>query len=302
MKQNQYYVCSPESVEQICAYHQLRYQELRAPWRQEKGSEVDELESVAVHRMVCAENGDVVAVGRLHKVSTTHAQIRFMAVDSKHQGQGLGNLVLAALEQEAVRQGVTQIDLNARDVALGFYQANDYQLVKEAHTLYGAVKHFSMVKPLSANKNQHHTWLCELEQTWHRTIPASKAMLIHPSFYNAQEFVVCADRAANINLHNTMFAGSIYTLATLTGWGWVHLLLKQHGLQADIVLADADIKYKSPLKGQPLAKTNIDLTAANLSGLTRGRKARVNVQVNIHDGDKIVAIFNGKYVAIPIDE
>ena len=302
MKQNTYYICTPETKDQISAYHQLRYQELRAPWQQEKGSEVDDLESVSVHRMVCTDNGDVVAVGRLHKVSTTHAQIRFMAVDSNHQGQGLGNLVLAALEQEAARQGVTQIDLNARELALGFYQANDYQLVKEVHTLYGEVKHFSMVKPLPANKDKYHAWLDELEQTWHQTIPVSKAMLIHPSFYDTEHFVVCADRAANINLHNTMFAGSIYTLATLTGWGWVHLLLKQHGLQADIVLADADIKYKSPLKGQPLAKTNIDLTASNLSGLLRGRKARVNVQVNIHDGDQIVAVFNGQYVAIPINE
>ncbi len=298
MSNQKYHLCTPITTAQIAAYQQLRFQELRQPWEQPQGSEIDDLESQAVHRMLCTEDGKVVAVGRFHKVSMQQAQIRYMAVDKNFQGAGLGNMLLAALEHEASCQGITEINLNAREVAVNFYQHNGYQLMKQVHTLYGDVKHFSMVKTLTGLAENKQVWLHELEQTWHQTIPLAKAMLIHPCFYNNQQLLVCANRDANINLHNTMFAGSIYSLATLTGWGWVHLLLKQQQLDADIVLADADIRYKRPLIGQPLAKTNDTLTSGNIKVLTRNRKARISVQVEVCDGDNVVATFNGTYVAI----
>jgi GNAT superfamily N-acetyltransferase len=38
----------------------------------------------------------------------------------------------------------------------------------------------------------------------------------------------------NINLHGTMFAGSIFSLATLTGWGMIFLKLKEKGLDGKL--------------------------------------------------------------------
>lgn len=296
---SQYKVCTPQTEQEFAAYHQVRFNELRQPWLQDKGSEVDDLESQSIHRMVCDEQGNVLAVGRLHKISRTDAQIRFMAVDSNYQGKGLGNMVLQALEVEAVKQGVVEIQLNAREVALNFYTKNNYDFIEQAHTLYDEVKHYSMKKTLTANPNNCEQELIVLKHSWHSTIPITKAMQLYPSFYNKEEFVVVADRAANINLHNTMFAGSMYTLATLTGWGWVQLLLKYNNLAADIVLADGNIRYKHPLKGEPLAKTSTGLTDGKIAAISRGRKVRINVQVNVHDGDSIVAEFHGKYVATP---
>ncbi|TRX53171.1 bifunctional GNAT family N-acetyltransferase/hotdog fold thioesterase [Thalassomonas sp. M1454] len=296
---NEYQVCTPQTEQEFAAYHQVRFNELRKPWHQAKGSEVDALEAQAVHRMVCDQQGNVLAVGRLHKVSKTNAQIRFMAVNSAHQGKGLGYMVLQALELEAAKQGVLQIQLNAREVALAFYKKCGYNLIEQVHTLYDEVKHYAMNKVLNESPGNCTQWLSELKQSWHNTIPMAKAMQLHPSFYDREQLFVIADRAANINLHNTMFAGSIYTLATLTGWGWVQLLLKQNNLSADIVLADGNIRYIKPLQGEPLAKTSTELVSGKIAAIARGRKVRVNVQVNVHDGDNIVAEFHGKYVAIP---
>lgn len=293
-------VKQPISEDDFQGYLQLRFEQLRQPWAQPKGSEVDELENQSVHRMVVDQFGHVVAVGRFHKTSCFVAQIRFMAVSDKHQGKGLGKIILNALEHEAAIQGVKTIELNAREVALNFYKACDYQLFNETHTLYGEVKHFAMSKAVKPIKNSYTPWLEELEEVWHNTIPVSKHMLIHPASLVEQQFTVCADRGANINLHNTMFAGSIYTLATLTGWGWVHLLVKQQQLQGDIVLADADIRYKQPLHGQPLAKTQQEFTSGNIEVLSKGRRARIQVQVDVCDGDRVVATFNGKYVVLPL--
>lgn len=298
-KQSKYHISTPRTEQEFAAYHQVRFNELRKPWQQAKGSEVDNLETQSVHRMVCDELGNVLAVGRLHKVSKTDAQIRFMAVDSHYQGKGLGNLVLEALEQEAVKQGVLEIQLNAREVALSFYKKNGYTLIEQVHTLYDEIKHYSMTKVLVENPDNCAQSLTQLKQSWHNTIPMAKAMQLQPSFYNREELYVVADRAANINLHNTMFAGSIYTLATLTGWGWVQLLLNDNNLAADIVLADGNIRYIKPLNGEPLAKTSAKFVSGKIAAISRGRKVRINVQVNVHDGDNVVAEFHGKYVAIP---
>lgn len=293
-------VKQPVSEEDFNAYYQVRFEQLRQPWGQSKGSEVDELENQSIHRMVVDQQDNVVAVGRLHKTSCFVAQIRFMAVSNDYQGRGLGQMLLQALEHEAAIQSVETIELNAREVALNFYQGCDYQLLHQAHTLYGEVKHFAMIKKISPIENASGICLSELKQIWHNTIPASKYMQIHPASFVDEQFTVCTNREANINLHNTMFAGSLYTLATLTGWGWVHLRAKQHQLTGDIVLADADIRYKHPLHGQPVAKTQQALTSGKIEVLNKGRRARIQVQVNVYDGDKVVAIFNGKYVVLPL--
>ncbi|WP_068546960.1 bifunctional GNAT family N-acetyltransferase/hotdog fold thioesterase [Thalassotalea crassostreae] len=295
----QFKVKQPKTEQDFERYHQLRFDVLRAPWQQPKGSEVDDLEGQSVHRMIVDENENVVAVGRFHKVSCFVAQIRFMAVSNEHQGLGLGRMMLDALEQQARLQGVELIELNARDVALEFYKSCGYQYVALAHLLYDEIQHHKMSKNLSPIENNCTQFLSDLKQVWHNTIPVSKHMLIHPASLQDNRFTVCANREANINLHNTMFAGSIYTLATLTGWGWVHMLLKLNELDGDIVLADADIRYHKPLHGQPLAITEEELTSGNIKVVNKGRKARVMVQVHVHDGDQVVATFNGKYVIIP---
>ena len=139
----------------------------------------------------------------------------------------------------------------------------------------------------------------ELQRTWHQTIPLSKAMNIEVCHYDENSLSTHCDDAFNQNLHNTMFAGSIYTLATLTGWGWAYLQLKRLDLLGNIVLADANIRYLSPIKGSAIAKTTGEQTSGNLNALKKGKKARLNIEVNIISGDKISASFKGVYVIVP---
>ena len=300
MTTKSYKVIQPTSKAEFAAYHQVRFEQLRQPWGQPEGSEVDDLEHMSVHRMVVDEDQNVVAVGRFHKVNVSTAQVRFMAVAGSVQGKGIGRLLLSALELEAAKQGVQTIELNAREVALQFYQSNGYELLEKAHLLYGEIQHYSMKKSLPTINNALTPHISELEQVWHKTIPISKHMLIHPASLVDNRFTVCADRAANINLHNTMFAGSIYTLATLCGWGMVHLLLKSQNVIGGIVLADADIRYSKPLHGQPLAVCDgNELSNVDVSVLAQGKRLRINLSVNVCDGDTVVAKFNGKYVVLP---
>ena len=119
---------------------------MRKPWNQPEGSEKDELEDGAFHIMVCENDGTVVGVGRLHFNSEDEWQIRYMAVEDSYRGRGIGKIVLSKLEEAAKSEGAGQIELNARETAVQFYEKAGYQVIEPAHTLFDAIKHFKMRK------------------------------------------------------------------------------------------------------------------------------------------------------------
>lgn len=293
------YQCrAPKNQSELDAYYQLRWQLLRKPWQQAKGSEQDELESQSYHRVIIDDIGNVIGVGRLHKSAQHTAQVRYMAIDEVGKGQGLGKLLLTELESIASKLGVHHIELNARDTALGFYLKLGYQNQGFSHLLYEQISHTKMTKQLSAAHGHLRERSLELQALWHKTIPLSQAMNINICYFDQQQLLTNCEPIFNKNLHDTMFAGSIYTLATLTGWAWVHFALQGYQQQADIVLAEGNIRYLAPLAGVAHAQTCERLVTGNGDALALGKNARFNIEVAVGCGDKTVAIFNGSYVAV----
>jgi len=292
-------VCrSPKTAEEFEQYYQLRWQVLRKPWGQPLGSERDSLEQESFHRMIIDEHGKVLAVGRLEKTDQFSGKIRFMAVCKSVQGQGLGKQIIAALEQQAQKLGITDIRLKARENALTFYQQLSYTSKGFSHLLFDEIKHFSMSKKLSHHESHQQVSASALQSVWHQTIPLSKAMNIQISYYDGEQLNSHCDGSFNKNLHNTMFAGSIYTLATLTGWGWVYLQLKQLQLEGDIVLAKANIEYHAPIKGIGYAIVCADSVKGDFNRLNEGRNARINITAHLYNGDNIAATFTGSYAVL----
>lgn len=139
--------------------------------------------------------------------------------------------------------------------------------------------------------------LRELGSTWHKTIPVSAFMQIAPENYQAQTLTVSAPLAPNINLHHTMFAGSIYTLMTLTGWGMVWLQQRLAGVEGDIVLGKADIRYLAPVGQAPQAR--VSWPGGDLSALGAGKRAKVTLSVELYCDEQCCAQFEGTYVSLP---
>ncbi|UCE90291.1 MAG: GNAT family N-acetyltransferase, partial [Pseudomonadota bacterium] len=140
---------TPESEQEFERYFALRWRLLREPWDQPRGSERDELEDRAFHVMACGNDGQPIGVGRVHLNTLREAQIRYMAVESKHQWHGVGTKILCALEQYAAAHGATHIVLHAREAVMGFYESNGYQTVAPSHTLFDAIPHCLMRKYLT---------------------------------------------------------------------------------------------------------------------------------------------------------
>lgn len=295
---------APKTAEEFSKYYQLRWKILRQPWHQSLGSEQDDQEQYAIHRMVVDEHDNVLAVGRLEKVTERQGQIRFMAVDDNMQGQRLGQQIVNALEQRASVLGITEICLNAREQALGFYQKLGYKKQGYSHTLFDEVKHYSMTKKIPVHSQHKVSESQALQSIWHSTIPLSKAMNLQISYYDKAQLVTQCDADFNQNLHHTMFAGSIYTLATLTGWGWVYLTLQEQQTKGaerdgDIVLADANIRYHSPIKGLAYAQVVQADVSGNFDNLLQGKNARIDLTAYVYCGENIAATFNGSYFILP---
>ena len=141
-------VITPQTPAQFDAYYDLRWRVLRAPWGQPPGSERDEHETGATHRMIVNDPGQALAIGRLHALDASSGQLRYMAVDPDYQGQGLGRQILAALEDAARGQGLQQLVLHAREPVVDFYRRQGYQLLEQSHTLFGEIVHYKMRKSL----------------------------------------------------------------------------------------------------------------------------------------------------------
>ena len=145
-------VIEPQTPEEFKQYYSLRYEILRKPWGQPKGSERDNDDEISHHRLIIDEiTGVTIAVGRLQFNTKEEAQIRYMAVADNYQGQGLGSKIVTALEDIALDKGARRIILQARKNAVQFYQSNGYKVVEKSYILFDEIQHWLMKKELTTD-------------------------------------------------------------------------------------------------------------------------------------------------------
>lgn len=82
-----YHLRVPQTEEELERYYQFRWEMLRKPLHQPKGSERDAWDAMAHHQMVVDEQGNLVAVGRLYINADNEASIRFMVDSPGRAGQ-----------------------------------------------------------------------------------------------------------------------------------------------------------------------------------------------------------------------
>ncbi|MGP4871861.1 fatty acid biosynthesis protein FabY, partial [Klebsiella pneumoniae] len=273
-----YHLRVPQTAEELESYYQFRWEMLRKPLHQPKGSERDAWDAMAHHQMVVDEEGNLVAVGRLYINAENEASIRFMAVHPSVQDKGLGTLMAMTLESVARQEGVKRVTCSAREDAVEFFAklgfVNQGEITTPTTT---PIRHFLMIKPVASLDDILHRgdWCAQLQQAWYQHIPLSEKMGVRIQQYTGQKFITTMPEAGNQNPHHTLFAGSLFSLATLTGWGLIWLMLRERHLGGTIILADAHIRYSQPISGRPSAIADLGSLSGDLDRLARGRKARV---------------------------
>lgn len=141
--------------------------------------------------------------------------------------------------------------------------------------------------------------LCrELQITWHRDIPLAAAMAIEVADYDGRTLTVHAPLAPNRNLHGTAFAGGLFSLCVLTGWGAMWLGLKERGAGGLIVVADSHIQYRKAVGGDMICCCTAEpaALATSVEQLTASGRTRLPLACTIDADGQRAVMFEGTYV------
>ncbi len=129
-----------------------------------------------------------------------------------------------------------------------------------------------------------------LQDKIHRHIPLSQAMGYRITELTDRRISVAAPLAPNRNIHGTGFAGSLYGLGMLAAWGLCAHIIARSGLDADLVVVEATIRYRAPVRGDIAChcSSTDDAAQAFVDDLAAKGRARVALEVAIGDGPAAV--------------
>lgn len=137
----------------------------------------------------------------------------------------------------------------------------------------------------------------KLQSMWDSGIPISAAMGAEIAGFSTDELVVRAGLAPNINVHGTAFAGSLYAIAALTGWGLAWLKLQDAGLDGQIVLAEGHIEYLNAVAEDIVCRCRFDpeVHGPKLAALARSSRTMLRLHCEIDAGGRPAVRFEGRY-------
>ncbi|HEY5803580.1 MAG TPA: YiiD C-terminal domain-containing protein [Lysobacter sp.] len=143
-----------------------------------------------------------------------------------------------------------------------------------------------------------------LERLHHhyQSMPPVAAMDVRIASYDGQCLHLQAPLSRHVNDKNCAFGGSLASLMTLASWGVVSLHIEAAGLEADVFVADSQIRYLAPL----FADLDVQAELApdsNWPGFIatlreRGRARTGLVARAMLPGGGIATEFTARYVAI----
>lgn len=114
--------------------------------------EIDEYDTIGpdVHHVLIEMNGAYAATGRLIYYKDNSAKMQRIAVRKAFRSQGVGKILLLALEELARELGLANSVLDAQCQAEGFYAKLGYETISTEPFDDAGIPHVRMVKPLKS--------------------------------------------------------------------------------------------------------------------------------------------------------
>lgn len=127
----------------------------------------------------------------------------------------------------------------------------------------------------------------DMKSFLYQHIPLAVAMQVDIESYDGAHLVLTAPLACNHNDKGTAFAGSISSLATVSGWIALMLWAKNHYEgEFQVAVAHADIHYKKPILSDFKARASLphgDALAQLKKTLSHKGRARAQVHIEVLD-------------------
>jgi thioesterase domain-containing protein len=144
-------------------------------------------------------------------------------------------------------------------------------------------------------------YLAELRDVLDRGIPLLRQMDCEVESFHAGSLAMSAPLAPNTNHQQTAFAGSLFSLCAVTGWGSVFLVVRSHSLAGDIVIRRAAIRYLRPIVAPRFvarSRAILERDCDHFVEMLREKgQAKLDVRVEIEEGHESAVVFSGSYVA-----
>ena len=214
-----YRVITPQTAAELDAYYQLRWELLRKPFNLPVGSERDEYDSVAIHRLMLTEDGTPSPWAGSSSVATRPRSASWRCAPSTAVGAGSphgGGSRAAGPRREGEAAGDERPPGGG-----GVLSQVRISRSGEGPVSFGRIPHRQMIKSLSPLQTIQYRpeWCQDLTTRWSQGHSHQREDGVHITHYDGQTFHLKANLAANLNVHDTMFAGSIYSQCVLAGWG-----------------------------------------------------------------------------------
>jgi thioesterase domain-containing protein len=138
----------------------------------------------------------------------------------------------------------------------------------------------------------------DLTRKIRKEIPLSESMQFSIDQLDPAGIRVSAPLSPNINIHGTGFAGSLYSVAVLTGWALCTHLIDEAGIDADLVVARAEISYRAPVNGaiECRCSASVAQRALFLQAIQERGKGKLSLDITV--GDLPQANLQASFVAI----
>ena len=141
----------------------------------------------------------------------------------------------------------------------------------------------------------------QLERYLHESIPLTRALGVKVKIASPARVLLECPLEPNVNLHGTAFGGSIVALATVTGWLWIHVYMRERKQTPKLVISESTMQYMNPVTGSFSAELRAPSDAV-INSFTqtfdRRGSARIELTVSVLSDGEEVGLFKGTYVAL----
>jgi thioesterase domain-containing protein len=133
------------------------------------------------------------------------------------------------------------------------------------------------------------------------SIPQARSMQVEVAAERDGRLRLYAPLAPNVNDKGSAFGGSLVSLMTLAGWSLVTRRLEQAGLDAEVYVADSQVRYLAPLEDALEAEAWLedgDWDVFIATYRQRGRaRCRIAARVQLPGGGEATT-FSGRFAAL----
>lgn len=135
-----------------------------------------------------------------------------------------------------------------------------------------------------------------------QAMPPVAAMGIVAQRFEGEKLRLGAPLAANVNDKDCAFGGSLASLMTLAGWGWLVLKLGDASVAADVYVADSQIRYLAPLYRDLIGEAQLGPDQdwpVILQCLRERQRARATMSARVVDaGGALVATMTARFALL----